>query len=96
MHCPSRSFKRSLAVTAAAALAVPAGAVAMPAAPDPPTGPAINASSRTVSPVSRQVGTDGGAGTVTVLLLAGGALAVGLAGGVGGSRLAGRQSLSVR
>jgi hypothetical protein len=80
---------------ATAALVAPAAAAAMPA---PPVGtgsamipPATHVGDQQAIP--RAI-VESGVGTVTVLLLTGGGLAAGLAGGLGGSRLRRRHSLA--
>jgi hypothetical protein len=84
-------------IVTAAAFAAPAAASAMPA-PPPSAGTAMTPPAFHVSGTTDRVAprdlVASGVGTVTVLLLTGGSLAAGLAGGVGGSRLRRRHSLA--
>jgi hypothetical protein len=83
-------------VIASAALAAPAAASAMPApvAAESAGAPsAYRVGDPQPAPIPRGI-VESGVGTVTVLLLMGGGVAAGLAGGLGGSRLRRRHSLA--
>jgi hypothetical protein len=92
-----RTNKRlAVTVIAYAALAAPAAASAMPAplaSGGPPVSPPYPAGHARPASIPRGI-VESGVGTVTVLLLTGGGVAAGLAGGLGGSRLRRRHSLA--
>jgi hypothetical protein len=92
-----RTNRRLVAtVISAAALAAPAAAPAMPAPLDAgssTTRPADHVGAARTAPLRPDV-VASGVGTVTVLLLTGGGVAAGLAGGLGGGRLRRRHSLA--